>query len=242
MKKKYIVSILLFALSLAACSPQAQPQALIDPAVIQFDGEQAFAIETEFVTRFTNRHSGQPNNRLATEWLFDQFTAAGWDCSFDDWEAVLYSEIVPLRNVVCRLPGTSPREILVVAHHDIASTTIQGADNDGSGIAILTQLARIFGSEEPPRYTLVFVSTDAEEYGMLGTRRYIQTHPDPDNIIAGLSLDNLGRDYHDGMDMELLGQFRKYGPIWLPLTAAFGSPGRRRSLVCETTSAARPGA
>jgi hypothetical protein len=219
MKKKYIVSILLIALTLAACSPQAQPQAQIDPSMIRFDGEQAFAIETEFVTRFPNRHSGQPNNRLATEWIYDQFTDAGWDCGFDDWEAVLYSEIVPLRNVVCGLPGVSPSEILVAAHHDQASTTIQGADNDGSGIAIMTQLARIFGSEEPPRYTLVFIATDAEEYGMLGTRRYLQTHPDTNSILTGITLDNLGMYFYKGMNMEVVGQYRQYGQLWLALTA-----------------------
>ncbi len=139
-------------LLLAACSPQAQPQARVDPTMIQFDGEQAFAIETTFVTQFPNRHSGQPNNRLATEWIYDQFTAAGWACSYDDWEAVLYSVVEPMRNVVCRLPGASAREILVAAHHDQASTTIQGADNDGSGIAILIQLAKIFGAEDPLPY------------------------------------------------------------------------------------------
>ncbi len=219
MTKKYISLVLFLALMTAACSPQAQPEARVDPAAIWFDGEEAFALETEFVTRFPNRHSGQPNNHLATEWVYRQMRDAGWDCRFDAWEAVLYSEVVPLRNVVCTLIGVSPREILAVAHHDIAPTTIQGADNDGSGIAILIQLARIFGAEEPPRYTLVFVSTDAEEYGMLGSRRYIQTHPNPDSIIAGMSLDNLGRKYYNGMGMELVGQSRGYGPAWLALAA-----------------------
>jgi len=37
----------------------------------------------------------------------------------------------PLRNVVCRLPGASAREIVLIAHHDIAPTTAPGADNDG---------------------------------------------------------------------------------------------------------------
>jgi hypothetical protein len=216
------ISLLLFALlflALTACSPQAQPQASFDPAAIRFDGEQAFSIETEFVTRFPNRHSGQPNNRLATEWIYDQFTAAGWACSYDDWEAVLYSVVEPMRNVVCRLPGASAQEIMVAAHHDQASTTIQGADNDGSGIAILIQLATIFGAEDPLPYSLVFVASDGEEYGMLGTQQFISTHSDPKDILAGISLDNLGFFFYDGMNMELIGQYRQYGQLWLALTA-----------------------
>jgi hypothetical protein len=106
----------------------------------------------------------------------------------------------------------------VVAHHDQSPNTIEGADNDGSGIATLLQLAAIFAAEPPPKYTLVFVATDAEEYGMIGTRRYIETHPAPSDIIAGISLDNLGKKWSNGMDMSPVGQFRNYGPLWLLLT------------------------
>ena len=121
--------------------------------------------------------------------------------------------------MVCRIPGESEKEILVTAHLDQASTTVQGADNDGSGIAILLHLAEIFAAEKDRSYTLTFVATDAEEYGMIGAQRYIETHPNTENIIAGISLDNLGRNYYDGMNMELIGQYRNYGPIWLALTA-----------------------
>jgi hypothetical protein len=209
----------LFIAVLVACSPVSQPEILYDPASLQFSGERAFEVESQFVAQFPNRHSGQPNNRLAAEWLLEQFSGFGLDCAIDEWQIVNYSQPVLLNNVVCRLPGESAKEILVVAHHDQAPTTVEGADNDASGISILLQLAEIFAVEAPHPYTLVFVSTDAEEYGMLGSRRYVETHPNTDDILAGISLDNLGRDYYDGMNMELIGQFREYGPIWLALTA-----------------------
>ena len=93
--------------------------------------------------------------------------------------------------------------------------TVEGADNDGAGIAILLELAAVFAGEGTPRHTLTFAATDAEEYGMLGSLRYIQTHPNTEEIVAGISMDNLGRFYYDGMNMELVGQFRGYGPVWL---------------------------
>lgn len=202
---------------LAACSSAPEIQASFNPADLKFDGEQAFAIETELVTRFPDRASGYPNNKLAAEWIQAQMTAAGWDCSIDRWEIVNYSKPTPLNNVVCRLPGESEREILVIAHHDQAMTTVQGADNDGAGIAILLHLAEIFAAERPLPYTLVFVSTDAEEYGMIGSGRYIQNHPDVKNIIAGFSMDNVGRTYYDGIKMEQIGQYRNFGSLWLAL-------------------------
>jgi hypothetical protein len=112
--------------------------------------------------------------------------------------------------------------MLIAAHHDQTPDTIYGADNDGSGIAIMLQLAEIFASEGKLPYTLVFLSTDGEEYGMLGSRRYVQTHPDTEDIIAGISLDNLGKKWSNGMKVELIGQFRRYGSIW-PVLAAQGA-------------------
>jgi hypothetical protein len=63
------------------------------------------------------------------------------------------------------------------------------------------------------------VATDAEEYGMIGSRRYMETHSNVEDIIAGVSLDNLGREYYDRMNMELIGQFSGYGRLWLALAA-----------------------
>ncbi|MEX1071162.1 MAG: DUF4910 domain-containing protein [Anaerolineales bacterium] len=202
---------------LASCATVPDPVAAYDPAALRFDGERAFEVESGFVRDFPNRHSGQPNNRAAAEWLLDEFTRIGLNCEMQEWQVINYSVPVDLQNVACALPGESAQEILIVAHHDQASTTIEGADNDGSGIAILIQLAEIFAGEPRPRYTLRFVSTDGEEYGMLGTYHYIQTHPNVENILAGFSLDNLGREYYDAMNIEQIGQYRNFGPIWLAL-------------------------
>ena len=227
MNTRFLLPLSILVLLLAACSAAPDPQASYAPANLRFNGERAYVIENEFVTEFTNRVSGTEKSRLATEWLQEQFTQSGWTCQIDQWEVINYSRPTPMRNVVCRLPGASPREILVIAHHDIAPTTIQGADNDGAGIAILLQLAEVFAAEGPALsevegplpYTLVFVATDGEEYGMLGSGRYIKIHPNPTQIIAGISLDNLGRTYYDAMNMELIGQYRRFGPLWLALLA-----------------------
>ncbi len=212
------LGLIVLILALSACAPAPEVNAQYDPGDIKFSGERTFFIEKEFVTNYPNRASGSEESIAASNWLRDQFSARGWNCEVDEWGAVLYGETTILRNVVCRLPGESDQEILVLAHHDIAPTTVQGADNDGSGVAILLHLAEIFSTESPLPYTLVFVSDDAEEYGMLGSRRFIETHPDPEKIIAGISLDNLGRAYYQDMGIEQVGQYEGFAPIWLPLT------------------------
>jgi len=219
MNAKICIIISAILVLLAGCAGAPQLQAGYDPATLRFDGEQAYEILEEFVTTYPYRASGQPNNLLAAEWLQGQFSQNGWDCQIDAWQVINYSRPVPMRNVVCRLEGQSPKEIVVAAHHDQSTLTIQGANNDGSGIATLLELSEIFASEGKPPYTLVFVSTDGEEYGMLGTRRLVQTHPDTGNIIAFISLDQVGKIYNTGMDIEAVGQFRKFGALWLQLLA-----------------------
>lgn len=214
-----ILGILILMLTITACAPAPEVNPQYDPGEIQFSGEQAFVIEEQFVTSFQNRTSGSAENAAAVIWLQEQFSSRGWDCEIDEWEAVLYGEATTLRNVVCRLPGESDQEILVLAHHDIAPTTVQGADNDGSGVAVMLHLAEIFAAKNPLPYTLVFVADDAEEYGMLGSARYVETHPNLEKIIAGISLDNLGRSYYQDMGVEQVGQYDGFAPIWLPLAA-----------------------
>ena len=217
MNTRSLLPLSILILLLTACSAAPDLQASYDPTDLRFDGERAYQIEDEFVTAFPNRVSGSEQTRQAAAWLEEQFTSYGLTCQTDEWSEINYSSPTPFQNVVCRLPGASPREIVIAAHHDIASTTVQGADNDGAGIAILLQLAENFATEGQPPYTLVFVASDGEEYGMLGTGRFIETHPDPRNIIAAFTLDNLGRSYYDAMNMELIGQYRRFTPLWLAL-------------------------
>jgi hypothetical protein len=214
-----ILIVFVFLALISACSAAPQANIAYDPEDLSFSGERALELETQFVTQFPYRDSGQPNNQLAAEWLQQQFTDLGLECHLDEWEVINYSRPVGLNNVVCVLAGESADEILITAHHDQSPDTIQGADNDGSGIAVLLHLAEVLASEPKHPYTLVFVSSDGEEYGMLGTRRYISTHPDTGNIIAGISLDNLGNYFYNNLMLAPNGQFRGYGPIWLLITA-----------------------
>ncbi|MGH2625268.1 MAG: M28 family peptidase [Anaerolineales bacterium] len=203
----------------AGCVAAPRPAPRLESGSLRFSGEIALAIVEEYATRFTRRHSGMPNNLAAAQWFGDELRRAGWECALDSWPVVNHSRAIAMHNEVCTLAGRGPRSIVVVAHHDQSPETVQGADNDGSGISILVHLGQIFGAESPPAHTLVFVSTDGEEYGMLGARRYLRTHPAPERILAAVSLDNLGKRWSNGLKVETIGQFRGTSPLWLLLTA-----------------------
>lgn len=206
------------AAAIVACSPVPEPAPAYDPAALRFDGEAALARLGAFVEAFPRRHSGTESNEAAAGFIEAFGRAQGLACRRDRWSVVNFSEAIALGDVICERRGRSGRSIVVVAHHDQSPNTIEGADNDGSGITILLGLMEIFAAE-PANHTLVFLAADAEEWGMLGSLRYVETHPDPGSIVAAISLDNLGKYFYDGLIMEPTGQFRGYGAISVQLAA-----------------------
>src|SRR5207249_9720770 len=83
-----------------------------------------------------------------------------------------------LVNVVATLPGTHPantRVYVVGAHYDSRGTDLAdsthdapGADDDGSGVALVLELARTLSRERLPA-TIVFAVFAGEEEGLLGS-------------------------------------------------------------------------
>ena len=101
-------------------------------------------------------------------------------------------------NVIATLPGSSsPSEmILVIAHLDSTADNkekvMPGADDDGSGVAVLLEMARICSRSKPDR-TIVFCVFSNEERGAEGSRNYARKSRSAGmDIRAVLSLDVLG--------------------------------------------------
>ncbi len=87
-------------------------------------------------------------------------------------------------NVVATLPGTMPeaagRHYYVIGHYDSRvsdpmdrTADAPGANDDGSGVAVVVELARVMSQH---RYdaTVVFMATAGEEQGLLGARAHAQ--------------------------------------------------------------------
>jgi hypothetical protein len=71
--------------------------------------------------------------------------------------------------------ASATHEIIVSAHYD--SWRGPGANDNASGVAVLLELARYFHSSKlPPNVSMRFVSFGAEEFGLLGSKAYLQKH------------------------------------------------------------------
>lgn len=76
-------------------------------------------------------------------------------------------------NILAEIKGTSkPNEFFeVTAHYDTANDKVPGADDNGSGVTSVLEIARIF-SKFPPKRSLKLVFMDMEETGKLGSQHH----------------------------------------------------------------------
>jgi len=102
------------------------------------------------------------------------------------------SRIVQVHNVLARLPGLrTSGSVLLMAHYDSAMGA-PGAADDGVGIAVLLETARLLKSEAPLRNDVIFAATDAEEVGLFGARVFLAEHPWAHGIGALLNFEARG--------------------------------------------------
>jgi len=116
------------------------------------------------------------------------------------WES--HSLSGTLINVIGMLPGRDPelrRDIILIgAHRDHfgqqGGVLFPGADDNASGTAVMLELARMLSqSATSPKRTILFVSFDGEERGLLGSTLYVSHPAFPlEQTIAMINLDHLG--------------------------------------------------
>lgn len=109
-----------------------------------------------------------------------------------------------------RLTGLGAEDlptIAIVAHYDsfgVAPWLSYGADSNGSGVAILLELARLFSrlytyKRTHANYNLLFFASGGGKFNYQGTKRWLEDHLDhtdssllQDNVAFVLCLDTLG--------------------------------------------------
>ena len=70
---------------------------------------------------------------------------------------------------------------------------MNGADDDGSGTAVLLEIAERFATEKPAR-SIIFISHVGEEAGLLGSKWFVDHPTVPrDSIVAAHNMDMLGK-------------------------------------------------
>ena len=97
-------------------------------------------------------------------------------------------------NIIGILPGKywstkKDRPIIIGAHWDTVENST-GFNDNGSGVAILLEVARILGGAKcfQPDYTLFFVAIDSEEAGSYGSQEFLHKIIVPYYIKQGVGI------------------------------------------------------
>jgi len=171
---------------------------------------QILATMTALSTQFANRSHAGTWGTAAANWIHDQW--AGLAAGRPDVTVELYSHggITPQPSVVLTIPGTTlPDEIVVIGGHEDSITSdcwsdpdcvAPGADDNGSGIAVLSEVVRAaLAGDFRPQRTVQFMAYAAEEVGLFGSddiaSDYNATNAD---VVGVLQMDMTG--YHGSVE------------------------------------------
>jgi hypothetical protein len=142
--------------------------------------------------------------------IYDLINRSGKPHSFNTHKQVSLSIVETddhreTSNVIGIIPGTDTTlgAIVITAHHDHLGTfdgkTYYGADDNGTGTAAILEMTKILGDAAArgirPKRTLVFVSTAAEEQGLIGSTWFV-SHP-----LSHPALPLTKTSYHINIDM-----------------------------------------
>lgn len=180
----------------------------IDRALIdlrRLTGEEPVCIDNECYT-IQNRLTGSEGLQRAKDYVHGELVSLGYTVEIRDWSRSGWAD----QNLIARKSGTvTPGdEIYFVAHLDgvklAGADRFPAADDDGSGVVNLLELARVLSRYTFGRTVVLFFSTGEEE-GALGVRAYLDqlSSEELSAIQYVVSMDMVGYDAnHDGV-MEL---------------------------------------
>ncbi len=176
--------------------------------------EETVARLVSFGTRHTLSETSSPTRGIgaARKWLAAQFAATGARPFEDRFTAPASKRIpqaVELVNVGAIVPGTDPARakeaIVVTGHYDSrasdvldATSDAPGAVDDGSGVAMALELARLLAPERPT-IAVYLVAVAGEEQGLIGSAHLAQRlKAEGVQVIAMVSVDIAGNS--EGQD------------------------------------------
>ena len=187
-----------------------------DPRLVlaarEFNGGRAF---NHLVAQcnFGPRIPGMPGHRKTRDYIVNHMKAQGFTVElqkFNKYSAIM-KKTLAFENIIARLDTPSTQTVVMSCHWDTRpiadrdlnpanrKTPILGANDAGSGVAVLLELAANYKKHEPPT-DLIFLFFDAEDYGGLGFdeqwcmgSQYMADHPPKDfEFVVGVNLDMVG--------------------------------------------------
>lgn len=160
--------------------------------------ERGIGAARRWIKAELERYAETSGGRLRVE--FDSFTV--------EPDGRRITRRVTMKNVLATLPGTDPnddRVFLVSGHYDSrasgandSTSFAPGANDDGSGTAVVMELARVMSRRRFPA-TIVFAAVAGEEQGLFGSKHLAErAQKEGWNVVAMITNDIVGNTRSSG--------------------------------------------
>ena len=190
-----VSSILLLVAGALSVAPLVPPEPPIELDTAAFSVARAF----DHIERIAQepRPIGSPANQRARAYIVTQLEMLGLEPDVQTIDVPDYfgdaDKSVEIGNVVVRIPGTAPTTaVALVGHYDTVPST-PGANDDGSAVAIMLEVARSVLSGKRLHNDVILVFIDCEEPApRYGSSAFITEHPWAGDIGFVINLEAVG--------------------------------------------------
>jgi hypothetical protein len=162
-----------------------------EPAL--FNDTNAVAHVSMLAGTIGSRPVGSPANARAREYVVDQLKQIGFEVRVQETDARRHElgRTARVANIIGILPGEKPDAIGLVSHYD-SSSDAPGASDDGLGVAVTLEAARVLAAGGRRQWTLLALITDGEESGLMGAAGLVTDREVMNRLRAYLNLESIG--------------------------------------------------
>jgi hypothetical protein len=142
-----------------------------------------------------SRPLGSEANARARLYVIDQLKLYGYDVRVQETDASRpeIGRTAHVSNIIATLSGRRREAIGLVAHYDSAPES-PGAADDGLGVAVVLETARVLAARTDHQWTTFILVTDGEEASLMGAAALVTDRVIATNLKAYINVEAAGSD------------------------------------------------
>jgi hypothetical protein len=159
----------------------------------RFSVENARAHLNVLAATIGSRAVGTPENARARAYIVDQLKLFGYDVRVQETDARRpeFGLSAHVNNIIAIKAGPERGALGLMSHYDSAPESPGGGD-DGIGVAVSLEAARVLAARPQPRHTIAVLITDGEEAGLMGAAGLTADRDVMDRLQAYVNVDMTG--------------------------------------------------
>lgn len=197
------------------CSPAAQTSGDPTQFARAFDGERAYELLKKQV-EFGPRVPGTEAHDACAKFISSSLKPYGCRVNVQEFSRTVSGKTVRMKNIVAHFGHTTGKWVLLAAHWDSRpmadcevnaakrKQAIPGANDGASGVAVLLELARMFGRHKP-NVGVVMVFFDGEDYGQTSSDMFLGSTEFASDVAKNAGIDGKPIKIDYGILLDMVG-------------------------------------